>query len=269
MSPRTFEVYAIKYAERTGTRGQVFVHGDPHDAPIDMDYFLWIVRSGDESIVIDCGFCQKEAERRGRTFLRTPAEALALVDLDPADVDDVVITHMHYDHAGNLAAFPNARFHVNEAEIAYVTGRSMTHKTLRHSFRLEDVLEMVRLTFGDRVVFHTSDVELRPGLSLHHIGGHTPGQLSARVWTERGWVVVASDAAHYYESFLENRPFTTHESMTEMLEGYRTLRRLGDSEAHVVPGHDPLVLTHYPAPTPDLEGTVASLHRTPTREVPT
>jgi len=269
VSPQTFEVYAIKYAERTATRGQVFVDGDPHDAPIDMDYFLWVARTGDESIVIDCGFCREEGERRGRTFLRTPEQALALVGLDPADVHDVVISHMHYDHAGNLDAFPNARFHVNDAEIAYVTGRSMTHKALRHSFRLDDVLEIVRLTYRDRVVFHAGDVDLRPGFSLHHIGGHTPGQLSARVWTERGWVVVASDAAHYYESFLKNRPFTTHESMTEMLEGYRTLRRLGDSEEHVVPGHDPLVLARYLAPAPGLEGAVASLHSKPTREVPT
>lgn len=259
----THEVHAIRYGHRTGTRGGVFMGGDPHDAPIDMDYFIWVIGTADGPIVVDVGFGRAEGERRGRTFLRDPVEALALVGVDAGDVADVVITHMHYDHAGNLGLFPNARFHLQEAEIAYVTGRSMTHAALRHSFRLDDVVEMVRLVHGERVVFHSGDAALADGVTLHRIGGHTPGQMSVRVQTERGWVVVASDAAHYYESFIDQRPFTAHESMTEMLDGYRTIRALATSDDHVVPGHDPLVLERYPAPSAELAGEVAVLHAPP------
>ena len=171
---------------------------------------------------------------------------------------------MHYDHAGNLALFPKARFHVQDAEMAFTTGRAMSHAALRHSFALADVLEMVRLTYGDRVVFHAGDEELAPGIALHHIPGHTPGMQSLSVQTARGLVVLASDAAHYYESLEHGTPFATHESMLGMLEGFRRLRSLAPSEAHIVPGHDPAVLARYPAPSPALEGIVARLDVAPT-----
>ena len=180
----------------------------------------------------------------------------------------MVITHLHYDHAGNLDAFPNARFHLQDAELQFATGRPMTHPALRHSFRLDDVLAMVSHVYGDRVVFHDGDVAgveagLGAGLTLHHVPGHTPGQMSLRVNTARGAVVVASDAAHYYENFLDGRVFVTHDSMSQTLEGHRRLRVLADSDDHLVPGHDPLVLAHYPAPRPELAGAVAELHRPP------
>ena len=258
------EVYAIKYGERTGTRGQIFLGGDPHDAPLDMDYFIWAVRDGRRTFVVDVGYGRSEGEGRGRTFLRGPDEALALVGIDTAEVTDVVITHMHYDHAGNLGAFPNARFHLQDAEMAFVTGRSMTHRALRHSFRLRDVVEMVELVHDDRVVFHDGDEPFAPGVDLHHVPGHTPGQMSVGIDTPRGRVVLASDAAHYYESFERSRVFLAHESVTDMLEGYRRLRTVADSGDHIVPGHDPLVLDRYRPPSPELAGTVASLHEPPT-----
>jgi len=258
-----YEIFAVKYAERTGTRGTVFVHGDPHDAPLGMDYFVWVMRSAERTVVLDVGFGKAEGERRGRTFLRCPTEGLAMLGVDAEAIDDVIISHMHYDHAGNLELFPNARFHIQDAEMSYVTGRAMTHKALRGSFVLADVQQMVAALYGDRVVFHDGDEDLFPGISLHHIPGHTRGMQSVRVHTARGWVVLASDAAHYYECLTDGRPFQTHENMYLMLEGYRRLRQLAPDDAHIVPGHDPEVLKRYPAPEPEMQGIVAALHQPP------
>ena len=164
-------------------------------------------------------------------------------------VEDVVITHMHYDHAGNLELFPKARFHIQDSEMEFVTGRAMTHKALRHSFVLRDVQEMIAMLYGDRVVFHDGDEGLYPGIELYHVPGHTRGLQCVRVHTKRGWVVLASDVAHYYESITEGTPFLTHENMFQMLEGFKRLRTLAPSDKHIVPGHDPLVMQRYPAPS--------------------
>jgi glyoxylase-like metal-dependent hydrolase (beta-lactamase superfamily II) len=178
-------------------------------------------------------------------------------------VEDVVITHMHYDHAGNLQKFPRARFHIQDDELAYVTGRAMTYHALRRSFSLQDVTRMVRLVYDDRVVFHCGKDEIAPGISLHHVPGHTRGMQSVRVKTARGFVVVASDAAHYYENVETETPFTTLENMYLMLEGYRRVRALADSDTHLIPGHDPEVLRRYPPPSEDLEGIVARVDLPP------
>ena len=263
MTTPEYEIYAIKYAERMGTRGSIFIGGDPHDAPLAMDYFVWVIKSAERTLVVDVGFAQEEGERRGRTFLRCPAESLKLVGVDANHVENVIITHMHYDHAGNIDKFPKARFHIQDAEMAYVTGRAMTHKVLRHSFVLSDVTDMVGMVFHDRVDFHDGEDRIAPGISVHHVPGHCRGLQSLTVNTVRGTVVVASDAAHYYEGYLDEIPFSTHEDLFGMLEGYRKIRKLADSDDHIIPGHDPKILKRYPAPSPDLEGIVARVDVAP------
>lgn len=261
-----YEVFAIKYADRIGTRGGMFVQDEPNDEPLQMDYFIWAVRNAERTVVIDVGYGREEAERRGHTFLRCPTDGLRLIGIDPARVQDVIITHMHFDHAGNLALFPNARFHIQQEELAYITGVAMTHPMLRHSYRVDDVIDMVRLIYSDRVVFYTGEGQIAPGITVHHIKGHARGLQTVNVHTQRGWVLLASDAAHYYDSFLRDLPFRTQESLFQMLEGFRRIRALAPSDNHIVPGHDPAVLSCYPAPSPELAGIVARLDLHPSVE---
>ena len=77
--------------------------------------------------------------------------------------------------------------------------------------------------------------------------------------TRRGWVVLASDASHYYEHMEKNRCFPTIFHLGETIDGYATLRRLADSTRHIIPGHDPLVMRRYPAVSPELEGIAVRL----------
>ena len=259
MTTEIYEVYAIKYATRNAKRSDHFVGGDPHDAPMPMDYFVWVVRNSARTFVIDTGFTREVGEARKRTFLRSPAEGLAMLGVDAKEVKDVIITHMHYDHVGTFHDFPKAQFHLQDEEMAFATGRQMRHTRFRHSIEVENVVGMVRLVFGDRVTFYRGDAELAPGVSLHHIGGHTPGLQCVRVMTKRGWVVLASDATHYYEHIEGDRCFVTVYNVGDTLEGYSMLRRLAASPRHIIPGHDPLVMQRYPAESKALDGIAVSL----------
>jgi glyoxylase-like metal-dependent hydrolase (beta-lactamase superfamily II) len=178
-------------------------------------------------------------------------------------VQDVVLTHLHYDHAGNLPRLPNARFHVQDRELDYATGRCMCHATVRHAYGVDDVVELVRNVYADRVQFHDGDDELAPGVELMLIGGHTRGLQSVRVRTARGWVVLASDASHYYRNIEERRPFPIVHNVGDMVEGWRRVEALAASAVHVVPGHDPRVLEIYEPALPGLEGIAVQLHQPP------
>jgi glyoxylase-like metal-dependent hydrolase (beta-lactamase superfamily II) len=257
--PPAYELYAIRYAARGAKRSDHFIGGDPHDGPMPMDYFVWAAVSPAAAFVIDTGFTAETAQRRGRTFLRCPIDALRLIGVDPDTIGHVILTHLHYDHVGNFHRFPRARFHLQEPELRYATGRLMTHPRLRHSFEVEDVAGVVRLVYADRVSFYNGPAELAPGITVHPAPGHSMGLQFVRVFTRRGWVVVASDVTHFYENMERGRPFVTAVNVGDMLEAFGILAAHAPALDHIVPGHDPLVMARYPAPSPALEGIAVRL----------
>ena len=267
-APETYQVYAIRYGRMDDRqRRHNFIASDPHDNHhMPMDYFIWAIVNNRRSIVVDTGFDRAEAERRGRQLLRLPSEGLALLGVDAARVQDVIITHMHYDHAGTLGDFPQAGFHLQELEMSYATGRHMCQKPFGYAYSVGHVKDMVDRVFAGKVVFHNGAGEVAPGVSVHHLGGHTQGLQCVRVYTERGWLVLASDASHYYENMEASSPFPIVYNVADMLDGYATMRRLADSPAHIIPGHDPQVLARYPAPEPGLQGIVARLDVAPQQD---
>lgn len=258
-----YELYAIRYAHHDRRASENFIGGDPHDGPMPLDYFVWAIVGQSKIFVLDTGFDAEMAKKRKRELLRNPGEGLKAIGVDPAKVEDVIISHMHYDHCGNYDLFPNARFHLQEREMQYGTGRYMCHPTMRFPYEADDVVALVRKVFAGRVQFHDGQSEVAPGLSLHHVGGHTMGLQVARVWTRRGWVVLASDASHLYANMNQGRPFPIVFNVGDMLEGHKTLQRLASSPNHVIPGHDPLVLKRYPAARPELEGAIVRLDLEP------
>lgn len=254
-----YEVYAVKYAHHPRSAKENFIGGDPHDGPMPLDYFVWLLRGGGRELVVDTGFSAGVAAKRGREHLRCPTEGLRLLGCDARAVRDVVITHLHYDHVGNFDLFPAATFHLQDLELRFATGRHMCHEVFRNAFEVEDVVGIVRSVYGGRVRFHDGDAVIAPGISLHLVGGHTMGLQVVRVRTARGWIVLASDASHYYANMEQGRPYPIVYSLGDMVEGYQRVGELADSAAHVVPGHDPLVMERYSAPAKALEGIAVRL----------
>jgi glyoxylase-like metal-dependent hydrolase (beta-lactamase superfamily II) len=262
-TPDTYEVYAVKYARHERRVSENFIGGDSHDGPMPLDFFVWAIVGENHTFVVDTGFDEAMARKRQRHLIRTPAEGLKMIGVDPARVREVIVTHMHYDHAGCLDQFPAAKYHVQDREMSFCSGRYMCHATTRFPFEAEHVASMVHRIFEGRVAFHDGDDELAPGVTLHHIGGHSAGLQVVRVRTRRGWVVVASDATHYYANMEQGRPYPVVYNVGEMMEGFQTIQRLASSPKHVIPGHDPLVLDRYPAAKAGLEGIAVRLDADP------
>ena len=252
-----YEIYAINYARNdTRTSSENFLGGDLHDVPMPMSFYVWAIVGNGRTYLLDTGFDATAGQARGRTVDRPIDAGLKAIGINPDAVDEVILSHMHWDHAGNHAMFPRACYHVQDTEMAYCTGRCMCHAQMRRPFDLADVNAMVGRVFADRACFHDGTAELAPGLSVHLIGGHSKGLQCLRVRTRRGWVVLASDAAHYYAHLDERRVFPITYNVGDVLEGYRIVHELADSPAHVVPGHDPMVQTRYPAARSGVEGIV-------------
>jgi len=242
-----WQVFSIKYADRnTRTRLDSFILADNHDTPHEMDYYMWLLRRGEEVILVDTGYDDAEAQSRGRPIRLDPVAALKPFDLCPEDIDQVIVTHLHYDHAGGLHLFPNATLHLQQAEMAYATGACMCHDILRAPYTADHICEAIKRLYAGKVVFHAGDAQVAEGVTVHCIGGHSRGLQAVRVQTQAGQLVLASDAAHFYENAFARKPFPIVVDLQEMLDGFDTLQRLASEPRLIIPGHDPLVRSYFP-----------------------
>jgi glyoxylase-like metal-dependent hydrolase (beta-lactamase superfamily II) len=251
-------VYAIKYGHLERTARTNFIHppGD-HDAAMPMDYFLWLILcDSGRRIVVDTGYNARVARERGRMMLRHPADGLVRMGVDPRLVEDVVITHLHYDHAGNVEVFPKARFWLQEREMQFTTGKYMCRDFFRLAYEREDIVAMVNALFDQRLELVDGDAEVEPGVTLHRVGGHTAGLQMVRVATEAGPVVLASDLFHYYANLELAQPFPIVYSPTELMDSFERAKSFVKGGGWLVPGHDPLVMKRFRPEPSDPEFTV-------------
>lgn len=245
MSIKQWEAYAMRYATVQRKPSENFIVHDIHDTMSTMDYFVWFLRSGDETILIDTGFNEAAARQRKRTFLRCPIESLRTAGIHLEDIRETVITHAHYDHAGNTRLLQNTQFHLQEKEMAFATGKEMRYAFMRNAYDPADVCDLVYANFQERLAFHDGAYELRPGITVHWVGGHTRGLQIVRVHTKRGWMVLASDASHYLENLRKRSPFPIVADAGQMLSAYEIVEQLAESPDHIIAGHDPLTCSLY------------------------
>ncbi len=259
------EIYALRYATMSPRTPQLnYLLPDPHETTAqDLDYFVWLIRGPDRNILVDTGFNAEEAKLRARKLTLDPVDALDRFGVGADSIGDVIITHLHYDHAGNLDRFPAARFHLQDREMSYATGRCMCNGLLRHPFSVEHVTQMVRHVYGERVVFHSGEGEVTPGVTVHRVGGHSDGLQVVRVETARGPVVLASDAAHYYGNIQRRSPFPIVYNVGDMVQGWETVERLAGHPDRFIPGHDPIVCDIYPRASDKVDAF--ALHLKPSR----
>jgi glyoxylase-like metal-dependent hydrolase (beta-lactamase superfamily II) len=260
--PSPYEVHAIRYAHHDRARRDNFMFdapGDLHDGNEPLDFFIWLITGNNRTIVVDLGFDHAGAARRGRTITRLPSEGLQMLGVDASTVQDVIVTHLHYDHAGDLGSFPGAVLHLQEREMAFATGRHMSSRTMRMAFDIEYVCDFVRAVYDERVKFVSGSKEIAPGVVVHHVGGHTDGHQVVRVWTASGWLVLASDAVHLYANREDQNPFPVVHNVGDMIVAFDRVAELADADELIIPGHDPRVLQRFFAPAPEFAGEIARL----------
>lgn len=247
MSEEKYELLAFRFARMDRS------NRDNHlvavkDEPVGLDFFFWGIRkSGRKTILVDMGFSEESAKKKNRGFLVTVPEILGQAAIDPANVSDVIVTHLHHDHVGHWELFPNATFHVQEAEMAFVTSRHMKNKAIRGAYEAKEVGRAIEYLYAGRLRVHSGTATIAPGISVHLTPGHTAGQQIVRVPTARGWVVLASDAAHYWANIRLRSPFPVLSDVIGELDGYDIIESLADGPDHIIPGHDPEVTRRFPA----------------------
>jgi glyoxylase-like metal-dependent hydrolase (beta-lactamase superfamily II) len=255
-------VLIVRYGTRTTSRNEVFlnypVYGEP-DAPMEMDYFFWVIRGGARTVIVDTGFSQAGGAARGRTMLADPRDLLAALGVRPEDEPLLLVTHGHYDHIGNLSHFARSPIVIARAEIDFWTGPYGRRAQFHHSVE-DSELDDLRAAMADgRVTTFEDRLAIDDGIEVRRVGGHTPGQAIVIVSTAAGRVLLASDAVHYYEELERDMPFVSASSLVDMYAGFELIRDLLKAQEirHLVTGHDPSTLARFPDRAGERADTVA------------
>lgn len=247
-----FEVLAVQVGSLRTQRSHVFLNHDVYrepDGPAELGYYFWVLRTADRVVLVDTGFSREGAESRGRRYDRSVADALSALGIATDDVSRIVLSHAHYDHAGNLATLPTAAITMHRDEFEFWLGDSSRRMLLRTVVDDADLAVLSSAHDAGRLDLITSAGLVTDGIAVVPLPGHTPGELGVLVRTSDGVIVLACDAAHLDEEVDRDMPFR---HITDLPATYASLDVLRALRAHpvvtaVVAGHDRSVETRFPA----------------------
>jgi glyoxylase-like metal-dependent hydrolase (beta-lactamase superfamily II) len=248
---RTYDVYAISYAVIPDFPVSSLVAGADRSRKIDIQMMVWLLKGSDGSnILVDTGFYRDKFFKQWKVkdFIK-PSEAIARVGLKPEDISDVIITHMHWDHAGGMDLFPKTRVWIQHDEYVYYTSEAWQAGGAHGGIDPEDVMALVRLNTEGRVrLVKGDDQEAIEGIRFYTGGRHTYASQYVSVNTKAGTAIVASDNCYLYENLEKHAPIAQTLDAVSNLKAQDRMKQLASSTRLIVPGHDPAVFTRFPAP---------------------
>jgi glyoxylase-like metal-dependent hydrolase (beta-lactamase superfamily II) len=212
---------------------------------------FWVVKRPDgRAVLVDCGFYRERLieQWKVRDYVK-PSLAIAALGLQPQDITDIVITHMHWDHAGSLDLFPKATVWMQRDEFAYYTDDAWQPGGAHGGIEPDDVLAAVRANTEGRLRLLGKDQEVLPGLDAHQGGCHTHASQFVSVKTEAGTVVLASDNIYLYENLEKQTPVAGADRVCN-LDAQQRILALASDPRLIVPGHDPAVFSKFAAVSP-------------------
>jgi glyoxylase-like metal-dependent hydrolase (beta-lactamase superfamily II) len=236
-----YEVFAIRYATIPDFAVADLVKGAAPGRKLDIAMMVWLIRGGGRNVLVDSGFYRPQFFKKWTVndFLR-PDEAVALAGVRPEEITDVILTHAHWDHADGADLFPNAQLWIQKDEYAYYTGAAWQRDGKHGGIEPDDMRFLLNANLGGRLHLVDGDQEILPGIRVYTGGRHT----FASQYVSVGPIVLASDNLYLYENLEKHAPIAQtfdEKSNLAAQEKMKTLAKI------IVPGHDPAVMTRFPA----------------------
>jgi N-acyl homoserine lactone hydrolase len=195
----TWEIKVLYYGKITCPKSALTPTLDP-GLTVDWPYLGFLLQSGKRNILVDTGISDSFIidgkawggwpADAGRAYLE---KALAGARVDPLDIDTILFTHLHNDHAANTTMFKNARLIFQKDEWATLLD-PLPVMNIRRDYDPALVEELKTMD----CLKVEGDFELTDGIKAFKTPGHTPGSMSVAVQTKKGLQILTGDHFHLY-----------------------------------------------------------------------
>jgi glyoxylase-like metal-dependent hydrolase (beta-lactamase superfamily II) len=249
----TYEIYALKYAGPFTRPASMMVWFQDMDKTVQIAYFIFVIRGGGETLVVDCGVSPDLAAERQLAGYVSPAEALNRIGIDAGKVKHLIATHIHFDHISGIRLFPKANIYVQEKEYRFWIKDPIAQRApFLHVSDLAANKYMRKLEGSKRLHLIRGDKKILPGVELLLVPGHTPGMQAVAVNTAKGTAIVGSDVAHLFANYRTDIPSAIITDLRGWMKSFDKVRSKASSPDLMFPGHDPLMVVNYPAVAEDV-----------------
>jgi glyoxylase-like metal-dependent hydrolase (beta-lactamase superfamily II) len=241
--------YGVRFARGAAARSNVYLRFAEYrevDAQLQCDFWFWIIVTGDTATLFDTGFDRIYGDRLNLNIDLPMVEALSILGLAPADVGEIVLSHLHSDHTGNLELFPEAMISLQRDEWSFWFG-PYGRRGLFANEMLDEYLAHVAAAAGEgRVRLLGGPATIAPGLRTAPMPGHTPGSQVLIIDSAAGRLLLAADVAHFHEELHADRPFIIAADVAAMYASFDLLRSYEAEGVRVIPGHEAAVAEDFP-----------------------
>ena len=237
------KLYAMTCGHLTGRMKDMIEGGE---GTVTLPIPSYLIEHAKGRVLFDTGMhpqCRGDAparlgERTARLFgfdkfgeKDTIKARLESINRDPAKVDYIVNSHLHFDHAGGNALIPNATLVVQQREWAAAQDDEIAAKVGIYKADIDHGHPIIEVD-GEHDLFGDGSIVCIPTY------GHTPGHQSLKVRTENGAVVLTGDACYFCRTLRERRLPRFVFDRAQMHASLERLAALEKAGAKLLFGHD-------------------------------
>ena len=187
MASPTYEIYAFKYGGPFTRPASMVNWFQDMDKNIQINYYIFAIRGGGETIVVDCGVDPQLGKARNLAGYVSPAEVLKRIDIDAQKLKYLVVSHIHFDHISGIKLFPRATIFIQEKEYNFWMKNPIARRA--PFLQVTDPAAnqyLAKLEGKKRLQLIRGDKKILPGIELLLAPGHTIGLQAVAVNTPKG-----------------------------------------------------------------------------------
>jgi len=251
MKYSVYNIFALKYAGPIARSGAHLRWQQDWDKKAAGNYYIWCIRNPERTIVVDTGTSPAMAAQRNVTGYISTGTVLESLGISSTETGHVILSHLHWDHAGGITLFPSAKFYLHEQEyLFWIKNRISSSPPFKYLVDGESIKHLKKAEKEKRLLLIKKDGLLFPGIKLVHAPGHSPGLMAVAVNTAKGTAVIGSDSAFIRENYTEEWPHDVIFNMAEYMRSVRRLKRIASSPELLFPGHATDMADNYPEIAP-------------------